>query len=86
MSSPRLVSGRFPYLPIHLEVRRGMHDLELLLDTGFDGDVSLPPELIMNGAPPMDISAGRSPTGQPCLRLITLAPFAWVLRSFPASW
>ena len=34
-----LVSSRFPYLPIHVEVRHGSHDLEALLDTGFDGDV-----------------------------------------------
>ena len=51
MNSPRLISSRFPYLPIHLEVRRGIHDLEALLDTGFDGDVALPPELIINGEP-----------------------------------
>jgi predicted aspartyl protease len=52
VSGSRLISEHFPYLPIHLEVRKGIHDVEALLDTGFDGDVSLPPQMIMNGAPP----------------------------------
>jgi predicted aspartyl protease len=52
VSTPRLVSNRFPYLPVHLEVRRGVHDVEALLDTGFDGDVSLPPAMISNGGQP----------------------------------
>ena len=38
MTAPRLVSSRFPYLPIRLQVRQRVEDLEALLDTGFDDD------------------------------------------------
>jgi predicted aspartyl protease len=52
MNGNRLISTRFPFLPIHIQIRRGSHDLEALLDTGFDGDLVLPPELIADGDPP----------------------------------
>ena len=52
MNNRRLVSAHFPYLPIQLRVRRAIQDVEALLDTGFDGDVAFPAELIMNGDPP----------------------------------
>lgn len=52
MSTPRLVSARFPYLPIRLQVRRRVEDLEALLDTGFDDDVVVPTSWIVNGHPP----------------------------------
>ena len=55
--SDRLVSSRFPYLPIHLELRDGgtafqEADLEALIDTGFDGDVIAPAALLTNGPLP----------------------------------
>lgn len=52
MNNRRLVSAHFPYLPIHLQLRRTRQDMEALLDTGFDGDVALPSELIIDGDPP----------------------------------
>ena len=52
MNRRRVVSSRFPYLPVHVAVRSARHDVEALLDTGFDGDLALPPELVMNGDPP----------------------------------
>lgn len=56
--SQRLTSSRFPYVPLHLEVRQQTHGVDALLDTGFDGDVALPPELVV---------AGQSPDGYlPC--------------------
>lgn|SRR5574341_383355 len=48
----RLVSSRFPYLPLTVEVRQWKEDIEAFLDTGFDGDIVLPSDLIRNGEPP----------------------------------
>lgn len=70
MAVSRLTSSRFPYLPVHLEVRRGVHDLEALLDTGFDGDIALPTDLIMNGDPPDGHQRWRLADGS-----TALAPF-----------
>jgi len=50
--SRRLTSARFPYLPLQVDVDRRTHAVEALLDTGFDGDVALPPELIAADHPP----------------------------------
>ncbi|MBM2826006.1 MAG: hypothetical protein HW403_70 [Dehalococcoidia bacterium] len=52
-----VVSSRFPYLPIHLQVRINRTtdfetDLEALLDTGFDGDVVVPANFPSNGHVP----------------------------------
>jgi predicted aspartyl protease len=52
MTTARLASSHFPYLPIHLEVRGHTADLEALLDTGFDGAIVVPPGLVTNGRPP----------------------------------
>ncbi|MAE28568.1 MAG: hypothetical protein CMJ87_06240 [Planctomycetes bacterium] len=48
----RIVSSRFPYVPIRLEVRQRAVSVEALLDTGFDGAVVVPRTLVMNGMPP----------------------------------
>jgi predicted aspartyl protease len=37
----RVVSSHFPYLPLQLEIRQELHELEALLDTGFDGYVAI---------------------------------------------
>lgn len=50
--NPRLVSRRFPYLPIHLAVHQTGDDLDALLDTGFDGDVAVPYASVADGDPP----------------------------------
>jgi predicted aspartyl protease len=47
--SQQLVSPRFPYLPVRLEVRGRTHAVDALLDTGFDGDIIVPP-LFVSGA------------------------------------
>ena len=49
--SPRLVSDRFPYLPLRLHVRDRTYAVEALIDTGFDGDVAIPPGLLADDAP-----------------------------------
>ena len=49
--NPRLVSEHFPYLPLRLAVRRGTYAIEALIDTGFDGDVAVPPALLPDGDP-----------------------------------
>lgn len=48
----RLVSSHFPYLPLRLSVGDYSGSLEALVDTGFDGDVALPPGLLANGGSP----------------------------------
>lgn len=48
----RLTSSRFPYLPIRVELRGRQYEVEALLDTGFNGHVALPPQLIPTGARP----------------------------------
>lgn len=50
--SSRLVSRRFPYLPIHLAVRHTRDHLDAFLDTGFDGDIAVPHTSIADGDPP----------------------------------
>lgn len=51
MNGP-VASSRFPYFPMHLDVRGRSEDVEALLDTGFDGDVAMPPGLMTNSQPP----------------------------------
>ena len=38
-------------MPVHLESDGHQSDVEALLDTGFDGDVAVPPDLIGDGRP-----------------------------------
>src|SRR5262249_49570714 len=45
-------SRKFPYLPIAVGIRKRWERVEALLDTGFDGDIVLPPGFITNGNPP----------------------------------
>jgi predicted aspartyl protease len=52
MSTNRLVSSHFPYVPIRLHVRQQDIAVEALLDTGFDGDVAVPSALLADGQPP----------------------------------
>jgi predicted aspartyl protease len=52
--TPRLESERFPYLPLQLVVRDQTYVIEALIDTGFDGDVAVPPEALADGEPPDD--------------------------------
>ncbi|HEY7064485.1 MAG TPA: hypothetical protein VII06_23620 [Chloroflexota bacterium] len=51
MTQP-LVSSHFPYLPLHLDVGARAFDVEALLDTGFDGDVAMPPSHLTGGGVP----------------------------------
>lgn len=51
--SQRVVSDRFPYLPLTVTVGQRSVDVEALLDTGSDGDVCLPAaDLLLNGETP----------------------------------
>ncbi len=51
MSQP-VVSSRFPYFPLQLELGQRTEEVEALLDTGFDGDVAVPPGLLTDEEPP----------------------------------
>jgi hypothetical protein len=50
----RVISTRFPYLPVRLLIGQATHRLEVLLDTGFDGAVAIPPAWIEDAGPPFD--------------------------------
>lgn len=52
MSERTVISTRFPYLLITIAIRKREETVEALLDTGFDGDIIIPPGLITNGKPP----------------------------------
>ena len=52
MNEKEFISTWFPYLPIIIAIRRREETTEALLDTGFDGDIIIPPGLITNGSPP----------------------------------
>ncbi len=47
-----LTSSRFPYIQITLQVLSRNLKVEALIDTGFDGDVTVPSKMILNGKPP----------------------------------
>lgn len=46
MTSPNIVSARFPYLPIRVYVDNMTYEADALLDTGFSGGVILPSEVL----------------------------------------
>lgn len=52
MAKNSLESSNFPYLKIFIKVLQRNLSREALVDTGFDGDISLPARLILNGKPP----------------------------------
>ncbi len=52
MAVERVASDRFPYLPLTLTVGARTVTLEALIDTGFDGDLAVPMELIADGESP----------------------------------
>lgn len=39
------------HLPLRLEVRNRVHTLEALIDTGFDGDIAVPADMLVNVEP-----------------------------------
>lgn len=47
-----LISSHFPYLTVKVTVKQRVFDVEALLDTGFDGEIILPPGLATNGELP----------------------------------
>jgi predicted aspartyl protease len=49
--SQQLISLRFPYLPVRLEVGHETFGEEALLDTGFDGGMAVPPSLLSGREP-----------------------------------
>jgi predicted aspartyl protease len=54
MNNSRVVSSRFPYLPLRLTIEDYSSDLEALLDTGFDGDVVIPENYAISHLAPVD--------------------------------
>ena len=47
----QLISSRFPYLPIRLQVRQEIYEEQALLDTGFEGDMAVP-QILFEGQEP----------------------------------
>lgn len=89
MNQSHVVSARFPYLPLHLEVRHRVADVEALLDTGFDGDVIVPSHLVTNGQAPnghlrwelADGSRVLAPYYLGMVRIGTLGPYPVVVTA-----
>lgn len=52
--SPRIESDRFPYIGLRVEIRGHSHEIEALIDTGFDGFLAVPPGVLGYGEPPDD--------------------------------
>jgi predicted aspartyl protease len=82
----RVVSAHFPYLPIRLAIRGQTIALEAFLDTGFDGDIVIPPGLVPSGAAPdhylLWILADGSPVQAPAyLGAVQVGP----LGAFPVA-
>lgn len=50
----RVISTRFPYLPLRLLIGQTTRTLEVLLDTGFDGAVAVPLDWITDAGSPFD--------------------------------
>lgn len=47
-----LESAHFPYVPVHITLGEATLELELLVDSGFEGEISLPEALIPEGEEP----------------------------------
>lgn len=81
--SQGFTSSRFPYLPLRVSVRQRSEAVEALVDTGFDGDVSVPPETLTAGESPdgyspwilADGSEVLAPAYDGTVQLGSLAPF-----------
>ena len=58
MNEKEFISTRFPYIPITIAIRTREETIEALLDTGFDGEIILPPGLLTNGTRRTVICAG----------------------------
>jgi predicted aspartyl protease len=63
MNGRRIVSPRFPYVPVTLRIRGWSVSLDALLDTGFDGDVVVPRDFIRDAPPPDGSSTWRVADG-----------------------
>lgn len=47
----RLEGRHFPYLPLRLQVQGRTFEVEAMIDTGFDGDITVPAHLVSNERP-----------------------------------
>jgi predicted aspartyl protease len=54
-----VISSRFSYLPIRFLVRQYTYQREVLIDTGFDGGIAVPPSLLENLGPPNSHELGE---------------------------
>lgn len=45
-------SQRFPYIQVILQVLNRSLKVEALVDTGFDGDITVPPKMVLDGKLP----------------------------------
>ena len=82
----QLVSSRFPYLPIHVESGNMVYEGYALLDTGFTGEVILPPwylpdDASLIGSTPLTLPDGRRTNARTYTAILTLGR----LRQFRVS-
>ena len=67
MNEKSVISTHFPYLPLTVHIRKRQETIEALLDTGFDGEIVIPPHLITNGVPPGSYVRWTLADGSPVL-------------------
>lgn len=63
VSRERVESALFPYLPITVPIGGLILSMTALLDTGFDGDVSLSPDFFAEGEEPVGYQTYRLADG-----------------------
>ncbi len=52
-------SRRYPYVLVSLTLEERTQEVDAVVDTGFDGDLSVPPELVPEGVSPITRQAWR---------------------------
>ena len=79
---PRVVSSRFPYLPVTLRIRQFTQQFVALVDAGFDADIAVPGQFMGYGPPDeygrLQVADGRRvrvPSFYGTTRLGAFAPF-----------
>ena len=86
LTNGRPVSPRFPNILAHVQIRQWDAEVEALLDTGFNGDVAIPADVLPDVGPPDGHSRWTLADGSPVfapyfvgtVHLIGLGPFTAV--------
>ena len=87
MVSRELDSLPFPYLPLRFQVGRFVFEEEGLLDTGFEGGIAVPPDILRDVGPPDLLPTRLRPVLGPHVDAPTYAGFFHIgnLGPFPVD-